>query len=282
MINRKDQTGPADEIVIVPPSRWPMPRLNELAGSLDLLRFFVWRDVKVRYAQTLLGVGWAVLQPLATMVVFTIVFGRLLKVPSEGVPYPLFSLAGLAIWNLFSQGLNAASNSVVNNQNMVQKIYFARLILPLAAISVSLVDFVIAFVLVLAVALVSGSNIGPQVALVPIFALIAAAIALGVGSALGALTVRYRDVRHIVGFLVQLWLFATPVAYPASLVPERWQWLAGLNPMAGVVEGFRWSVLGTPSPAPALIITSGATATLLLLAGIVVFTKMEDEFADVI
>jgi lipopolysaccharide transport system permease protein len=270
------------ETLITPPSGWPLPRLREIAMNVDLLRFLVWRDIKVRYAQTVLGVSWAVIQPVATMLVFWVVFGRVIRVPSDGIPYPLFSLAGLAVWNLFSQGLNATANSIVANQNMVKKIYFPRLVLPMAAIAVSLVDFTVAFALALGVTLAVGIHVGPQLVLAPVFALVAAVLALGIGSGLGALTVRYRDVRYIVGFVVQLWLFATPVAYPVRMIPQRWQWLAGLNPMSGVLEGFRWSVLSTPAPAPALIIASTASAVVLLLGGLILFTKMEHHFADVI
>lgn len=273
--------GPA-ETVIAPIGRWPLPRLREVMGSLDLLGFFVWRDVKARYSQTLLGVGWAILQPVATMLVFWVVFGRLIGVESHGISYPLFCLAGLVVWNLFSQGMTNAAGSVVANQNQVTKIYFARLIIPLAAIGVVLVDFLIGVVLLVALVLWEGVQIGPQLLLAPLFVIMAAAVATGVGAALGALNVLYRDIRHLVGFLAQIWLFATPVAYPASLIPERWQWLAGLNPMAGIVEGFRWTVLGTPLPAPGLLWLSLVTSLAVLAGGVLLFSAIEDRFADLI
>ena len=272
----------AAETLIVPSGRWPMPRLREVARSRDLLGFFIWRDVKARYSQTMLGVSWAILQPVATMLVFWVVFGRLIGVESHGVSYPLFCLAGLVVWNLFSQGMTNAAGSVVAHQNHITKIYFPRLIIPLAAIGVVAVDFLIGLVLLVGVLLWEGVAIGPQILLAPVFVIMAVAVATGIGSALGALNVLYRDIRHLVGFLAQIWLFATPVAYPASLIPERWQWLAGFNPMAGVVEGFRWSVLGTPLPAPELLALSLATSVAILVGGVLLFSATEDKFADLI
>jgi lipopolysaccharide transport system permease protein len=281
-MTEKTGTDGAPETLIVPPGRWPLPRLREVAASLDLLGFFIWRDVKARYSQTLFGVGWAVLQPVATMLVFWVVFGRLIGVPTHGVPYPLFCLAGLVVWNLFSQGMTNAAGSVVAHQNQITKIYFPRLIIPLAAIGVVLVDFLIGLALLIGLLLWEKVDIGPQIALAPLFVIMAAAVATGVGSALGALNVLYRDIRHLVGFLAQIWLFATPVAYPASLIPERWQWLAGFNPMAGIVEGFRWTVLNTPPPDPALLGLSVVTTVLILAGGILLFSAIEDKFADLI
>ncbi|MBV9526813.1 ABC transporter permease [Sphingomonas sp.] len=270
------------EIVIVPPRGLPMPRLRETGGNLGLLWFFVLRDVKSRYSQTLLGIGWAVLQPLLTTLIFWAVFGHVIHVPTGRASYPLFALAGLCIWNLFSQGMTGAAGSVLANQNQVTKIYFPRLIIPLAAVAVTLLDFAISLVLLVIVAVATGSGLGGPLLLAPLFVLLAAAVATGVGSALGALNVLYRDVRHLVGFLAQLWLVATPVAYPASLIPDRWRWLAGLNPMAGIVEGFRWSVLGTPAPDMMLLVTSAATSVVVLIVGVMLFSALEDRFADVI
>jgi lipopolysaccharide transport system permease protein len=230
----------------------------------------------------LFGVGWAVLQPVATMLVFWVVFGRLIGVPTHGVAYPLFCLAGLVVWNLFSQGMTNAAGSVVAHQNQITKIYFPRLIIPLAAIGVVMVDFLIGLALLVGLLLWEKVHIGPQIALAPLFVIMAAAVATGVGAALGALNVLYRDIRHLVGFLAQIWFFATPVAYPASLIPERWQWLAGLNPMAGIVEGFRWTVLGTPLPSPALLGLSVITTLAMLAGGILLFSAIEDKFADLI
>ena len=281
MIDKAGADGAA-ETLIVPIGRWPLPRLREVAGSLDLLGFFVWRDVKARYSQTLFGVGWAVLQPVATMLVFWVVFGRLIGVESHGIPYPLFCLAGLIVWNLFSHGMTNAAGSVVAHQDQITKIYFARLIIPLAAIGVVMVDFLIGVALLVGLLLWEGVQIGPHILFAPLFVVMAAAVAIGVGAALGALNVLYRDIRHLVGFLAQIWLFATPVAYPASLIPERWQWLAGLNPMAGIVEGFRWTVLGTPLPAPGLLWLSLVTSLAVLAGGVLLFSAIEDKFADLI
>ncbi|MEO7257035.1 MAG: ABC transporter permease [Sphingomicrobium sp.] len=279
-----DQASPggAAESLIVPAGRWPLPRLGEVARSADLLGFFVWRDVKTRYSQTVFGVGWAVIQPITTMLVFWVVFGRLIGVESYGIPYPLFCLAGLVVWNLFSQGMTNAAGSVVAHQNQITKIYFPRLIIPLAAIGVVLVDFLIGLALLLCLLLWEGVSVGPQILLAPLFVIMAAAVATGVGAALGALNVLYRDIRHLVGFLAQIWLFATPVAYPANLIPAKWQWLAGFNPMAGIVEGFRWTVLGTPLPSPALLALSLVTSLVVLVGGIILFSAIEDKFADLI
>ena len=269
-------------VLVAPRQGLPLPRLREVAGSAALLRFFVLREVKARYSQTLLGIGWAIIQPLATTLILWIVFARLIGVSSGPVPYPLFALAGLTIWNLFSQGMTAAAGSVLANQNQITKIYFPRLIIPLAAVTVALFDFAISFALVLILILATGGHLGVSALLAPVFVILAAAVATGVGGALGALNVLYRDVRHLIGFLAQLWLIATPVAYPASLFPERWRWVAGLNPMAGIVEGFRWCLLGTSPPGPALLISSAASAVVLLLAGLILFSAIEDRFADVI
>jgi lipopolysaccharide transport system permease protein len=205
-----------------------------------------------------------------------------IRVPTGHANYPLFALAGLCIWNLFSQGMTGAAGSVVGNQNQITKIYFPRLIIPLAAVGVNLLDFAVSLVLLLVVALLTGSPLGGPLLLAPLFVLLALAVATGVGSALGALNVLYRDVRHLVGFLAQLWLIATPVAYPASMIPERWRWLVGLNPMAGIVEGFRWSVLGSAAPSATLLATSAASSLLVLVLGVMLFSAIEDKFADLI
>jgi lipopolysaccharide transport system permease protein len=271
------------ETVIVPRGRWALPRLGELAGSMGLLKFLVRRDIKVRYSQTLFGVSWAVIHPLATMLIFWAVFGGLLGVRPATTSYPLFALAGITIWNLFSQGMVNATASLVSRQEQITKIYYPRLLIPLTAIAVALVDFSIGLAMVMVVALATGgANLGPDLLLAPVFVVMAVVVATGVGAALGALNVLYRDVRYLVGFLAQLWLFATPVAYPASLVPEHLRWLAGLNPMSGIVEGFRWSLLGTPAPEPMLLIVSAATAALSLIGGLLLFGALEDRFADLI
>lgn len=282
MPEREHPANDGAEVVIAPPRGLPMPRLREIGESSGLLWFFILRDMKSRYSQTLLGISWAVIQPLLTTLIFWAVFGRVIKVPTGNASYPLFALAGLCIWNLFSQGMTGAAGSVVANQNQVTKVYFPRLIIPLAAVAVTLLDFAISVVLLIVVAILTGSGFGGPILLAPLFVLFAAAVATGVGAALGALNVLYRDVRHLVGFLAQLWLIATPVAYPASLVPEKWRWLEGINPMAGIVEGFRWSVLGTPPPSTSLLVTSAIMSLLVLVAGVMLFSALEDRFADVI
>lgn len=280
MSTNSSDDEPRSEFLIAPRGRWPMPRLKELAGSLGLLRFMVFRDVKVRYSQTLFGVSWALIQPLATMLIFWAVFGGLMGVRPQTTSYPLFALAGITIWNLFSQGMTSATASLVARQDQITKIYFSRLLIPLSAIAVALVDFAIGTVLVITVALATGTAIGPAVLLAPVFVVMAVAVAMGVGAALGALNVFYRDVRYLVGFLAQLWMFATPVAYPSSLIPEHLRWIAGLNPMSGIVEGFRWSLLGTPPPDPLLLALSVLTSVLALVGGLLLFAALEDRFAD--
>lgn len=256
--------------------------LGDLWRHRELLLFLVWRDVKVRYKQTALGVAWAVLQPLATMVVFSLFFGRLARVPSDGVPYPLFALAALVPWSFFAQGVSSAAASVVGSQNLITKVWFPRLAIPLAAVLGGLVD--LALSLVVLAALMARWRFVPTAAVVwlPAFLLLALATAIGAGLWLAALHVRWRDVRYVVPFLVQLWLFATPIAYPASLVPERWRALYGLNPMAGVVEGFRWALLGTATRPGPMLAASALAALALLVSGVVAFRAMERTFADVV
>jgi len=257
--------------------------LGELWDHRELLYFLVWRDVKVRYKQTFLGAVWAILQPVATMVVFSLFFGRLAGVPSDGVPYPVFSLAGLVPWTFFATGLVQSANSLVGSQNLLTKVYFPRLAIPIAAVLAGVVDFAIAFLVLLGLMLSYG--IAPPAArvlwLAPLL-LLAFATALGVGLWLSALNVRYRDVRYILPFLVQLWLFATPIAYPSSLLSEPWRTLYGLNPMAGVVEGFRWALLGTDTAPGPILAASAAASLALLVSGALYFRRMEKTFADLV
>ncbi len=273
-------SAPAPVTLIRPAKGWVSLRLGELWSYRELLYFLVWRDVKVRYKQTALGAAWAVLQPLATMAIFTLVFGRLAKVPSDGVPYPVFAYCALLPWQLFANAVSESGNSVVNNQHLVKKVFFPRLLIPIAPIMTGLVDFTIAFVLLALMMIHYGIHPGAAVVTVPLFLLLAVASALGIGLWLSALNVQYRDVRHVIPFLVQFWLFATPVAYPSSLVPAKWRLLYGLNPMAGVVEGFRWALLGTRnSPGPMLAVSIAAVAA-LVLGGLIYFRRMETTFAD--
>ncbi len=270
-------------LTIVRPSRgWAPLDLREFWEFRELLGFLVWRDLKVRYKQTVLGVAWVVLQPFFTMLVFTAVFGKLVHMPSDGVPYALFSLAGLVPWMFFSHGLSQVSNSVVSNQELVRKVYFPRLALPLSAVLSDLVDLALSFAMLLCVMAFFGLAPNPKILLLPLLVALAIVTALGTGLWLAALNVRYRDVRHIVPFLTQIWLFLTPVAYPSSLLGEPWRTLYGLNPMAGVVEGFRWALLGTATAPGPLIAVSATVAALVLLGGIAFFRRTETSFADVI
>jgi len=268
--------------VIRPPRRWAPIDLRVLWRYRELLYFFVWRDIKVRYKQTALGAAWAVIQPLFTMVVFSVFFGRLAQIPSDGAPYPLFSFAALVPWTFFSTGVTQSANSVVGNRDLITKVYFPRLTIPAAAIFAGLVDFAIAFTVLLAMMAYYGFAPTANIVWIPALLLLALITALGVGFWLSALNVRYRDVRHAVPFLVQAWLFITPIAYPSSLLSEPWRTLYGINPMAGVVEGFRWALLGTDSAPPAMVLTSAAVAVVILVTGAFFFRRVEARFADVV
>ena len=267
-------------IVIRPSRGWVSLDLRDLWRYRELLYFLTWRDIKVRYKQTIFGAAWAILQPFFTMIVFSVFFGRLVRVPSDGIPYPIFAYSGLLPWQLFSQAVTRSGNSLVSNRHLITKIYFPRLAIPISAVLPGLVDFGIAFVVLLVMMVYY--HIAPTVALLtlPFFLLLAVAAALGVGLWLSALNLKYRDVGYTIPFLTQFWLFATPVVYPSSLIPEKWQALYGLNPMAGVVEGFRWALLGKAPPGPFLAISVGAVM-LLLIGGLYYFRRMEKTFADV-
>lgn len=268
--------------VIEPPAGVPSLGLGELWAYRELLYFITWRDIKVRYKQTALGASWAIIQPLLTMVVFSLFFGRLAKVPSDGVPYPLFSFAALVPWTFFANGLTQSANSVVASQQLVTKVYFPRLAIPIATVLSGAIDFVLAFVVLLA--FMAAYRVVPTAnALWTLPLLLLAFVAsLGVGLWLAALNVQYRDVRYAVPFLTQLWLFATPIAYPSSLLAEPWRTLYGLNPMVGVVEGYRWALLGTGAPPGHMLLASCAAALAVLIGGIIYFRRMERTFADVI
>ena len=265
------------------PSRgWVALGLRELWEYRELLWFLVWRDVKVRYKQTVLGAGWAILQPVATMVVFSLFFGRLAGMPSDGLPYPIFSFAALVPWTFFSQGLAQSANSLVASHNLITKVYFPRLAIPIATVLAGLVDFALAFLVLLVMMLAYGIVPGPEiVALAPLL-LLALVTALGAGLWLSALNVRFRDVRYVLPFLTQLWLFLTPIVYPSSLLSEPWRTVYGLNPMAGVVEGFRWALLGTAEPPGPMLAASVLAALALLASGALYFRRTERTFADVI
>jgi lipopolysaccharide transport system permease protein len=247
-----------------------------------LLYFLVWRDVKVRYKQTALGASWAIIQPFFTMVVFSLFFGKLAGIPSDGVPYPIFSFAALVPWTFFSQGLTSSAGSLVASQNLIKKVYFPRLAIPIARVLSGLVDFSIAFAVLLAMMLFYGFAPTLKVLWIPALLLLAFVTALGVGLWFAALKVRYRDVSYITPFMVQVWLFATPIAYPSSLLPEQWRVVYGLNPMVGVVEGFRWSLLDTATAPGPMILASTLAAIAILVGGAYYFRTMERSFADIV
>lgn len=255
-------------------------RLSELWSYRELLYFLIWRDLKVRYKQTALGVAWAVIQPLMTMLVFSLFFGRLAKLPSDGIPYPLFTYAALVPWTFFANGLTQSSNSLVGSANLLTKVYFPRLLIPLGSVMAGTVDFLLAFTILLGMSVWYRIPPSPAILLLPLFVLLAVVASLGVGLWLAALNVKYRDVRHTVPFLVQFWMFATPVAYPSSLLPEPWHSLYGLNPMAGVVEGVRWSLLGTHTAPGMLVGLSALAATAMFVGGLYYFRSVEKSFAD--
>ena len=266
---------------IAPARGWVPVRLNELWAFRELLLFLVWRDVKVRYKQTVLGMAWAVLQPVMTMVVFSVFFGKLGHIGTGGVPYPVFAYCALLPWQLFAYALSEASNSVVTNQRLLSKVYFPKLILPLASVLVGLVDFAVFAVVLLGLMAWYGVMPGSGLWTIPIWTLLAVATAVAVSLWLAALNVRYRDVRYTLPFLTQLWLFVTPVAYPSSLVPDRWRALYGLNPMVGVVDGFRWALVGGPWPG-ATVATSSAAVLVILVSGLFYFRRTERTFADIV
>jgi len=267
----------------IEPSRgWFDLGLRELLAYRELLYFLIWRDVKVRYKQTVLGAAWAIIQPFFTMIVFSLFFGRLAHIPSEGVPYPIFSYAALVPWTFFANGLSQSANSLVGSANLLTKVYFPRLTIPIAAVLSGAVDFVLAFVVLLGMMIFYRVTPTWNTLWLPLFLLLAFVTALGVGLWLSALNVEYRDVRYVVPFLVQFWLFATPIAYPSSLVPEPWRAIYALNPMVGVVEGFRWALLGSETAPGPMVLVSALAALVIFVGGIVYFRRMEDTFADVV
>lgn len=275
--------GPLQNTVhIRPSSTWTSLELNELWAYRELLYFLTWRDIKVRYKQTALGLTWAVLKPLSLMLIFTVVFGWLAQVPSDGLPYPVFSLCAILPWQLFAQMLSSTSQSLVSNQNLLTKVYFPRLVIPLAALGVGLMDFMIAAA-ILACVMAYFQMVPTLLALLlPSFVLLAVMMSLGVGFWFSALNIQYRDVGHALPFLTQLWFFATPIAYPSSLVPESWRTWYGLNPMATVVEGFRWSLLGTGGLSTDMWLTSVAVTGAVFISGLYYFRRVEETFADVV
>jgi len=272
--------GPITEVVS---SRgWVSLRLREVWAYRELLYFLTWRDIKVRYKQTVLGAVWAILQPFLTMVVFSLFFGNLAKMPSDDIPYPIFSYTGLVPWTFFAYGLAQSSNSLVGNAQLLKKVFFPRLVIPIASVLSGLVDFVLAFTVLLGMMMVY--NIWPTANIIwlPLLLLLSFVTALGVGLWLSALNVEYRDIRYIVPFLTQFWMFMSPVVYPSSLLSEPWRTLYALNPMVGVLEGFRWALLGTGTAPGPMIGLSAVVSILLLVSGAFYFRRMEHNFADVV
>jgi lipopolysaccharide transport system permease protein len=269
-------------ITLQPSHGWVSLGLRELWEYRELFYFLTWRDVSVRYKQTALGISWAIIQPFVTMVVFSLFFGRLAKIPSDGIPYPIFSYAALVPWTLFAYGLTQSSNSLVGNANLIKKVYFPRLVAPVSTVLSGLVDFVVAFLVLIGMMLYYGLVPTVNVIWLPLLVFLAIITSLGVGLWFSALNVHYRDVRYAVPFLTQIWMFATPIAYPSSLLSEPWRTLYGLNPMVGVVEGFRWALLGADTAPGLMIAASSGVALAVLIGGAFYFRKMERTFADIV
>lgn len=278
------KTASAGEFtVLIRPSRSSFQLdLSSLWGYWDLLYFLVWRDVKVRYKQTAIGTGWAVVQPLLTMVLFTAVFSGLANIPSDGIPYPLFAYTGLLLWTYFAQAISRSGTSLINNSSLITKVYFPRLVIPLSAVISPLIDFAIAFVMLIGLMAWFGVTPGWRLLALPLFIVLCLLTALAVTLWLCALCVRYRDVGMIIPFLLQVWMYASPVAYPLSLVPEKWRLIYSVNPMVGVIAGFRWALLGSSAPDFTLMAVNSFAVLLILYGGLVYFKKMERIFADVV
>lgn len=277
-----EASRPATYLHLKPSRGWVSLRLHDLWEYRELLYFFVWRDVKVRYKQTALGAAWAVIQPLFTMLVFSVFFGRLAKVPSDGIPYPIFAYSALVPWTFFVQGLSQSADSLVGNGNLIKKIYFPRLAMPLSTVTAGLLDLCISFSVLMVLMFWYGVHPTAHVLLLPLFVLLAFSTSLGAGFWLSSLNVRFRDVKHAVPFLTQFWMYATPIAYPSSLLHQPWKTLYGLNPMAGVVEGFRWALLGTKTGPGPMLAVSVCVSLVLLIGGAYYFRRMEKSFADVV
>jgi lipopolysaccharide transport system permease protein len=281
---KETDTVPSDShVIIVKPSKgWIPLNLRELREYRELIYFLTWRDIKVRYKQTVLGAAWAIIQPFFTMVIFSLFFGKLAKVPSDGIPYPIFTYAALVPWTFFANGLSQSSNSLVGSTNLIKKVYFPRLVVPISSVISGVFDFVLAFVVLLGMMLYYGIFPTVNIVWLPLLLLLTFTTSLGVGLWLSTLNVQFRDVRYTVPFLTQFWLFSTPIAYPSSLLSRPWRTLYGINPMVGVVEGFRWALLGTDTSPGPIIIVSSLVALALLVGGAFYFRRLEKSFADVI
>lgn len=274
--------GDIPVIKIEPSKGWVSLKLREVWEYKDLLYFLIWRDVKVRYKQTVLGIGWAIIQPFFTMVVFSIFLGKLAKMPSDGIPYPIFTYAGLVPWTFFSNGLSKGSNSLVSSSNLIKKVYFPRLIIPISSILSGLVDFILAFAVLIGMMFYFDLFPTTNIIWLPLLLGLSLLTSLSVSLWLSAMNVQFRDVQYITPFLTQLWLFATPIAYPSSLLSEPWRTIYGLNPMVGVVEGFRWALLNTATAPGPIVMVSSFVTIFLLISGALYFRRMEKTFADVV
>ncbi len=271
-----------NEIIIEPSKGWVSLRFREIWQYRELLFFLIWRDVKVQYKQTGLGIAWAILQPLLTMIIFSVIFGKLAKLPSGGIPYPILTYTALLPWQLFSGALTRSTSSLVGNANLITKIYFPRLIIPLSASMSNIVDFIVSFIVLLGLMFCYGIMPTWTVLLVPLLVFLVLAVALSAGLWLSALNVQYRDVQHAIPFLIQAWMFASPVAYSTELIPSgRWRLLYGLNPLVGVIEAFRWAILGGRKPDELMMVSVGVVA-ILLVSGLLYFRRMERTFGDVV
>ena len=282
VIDKIPEPGDETEITITPTRSWLALDLRDLWVYRELLYFLTWRDIKVRYKQTALGAAWAIVQPLLTMVVFSVIFGTLANLPSDGIPYPVFTFTALLPWQLFAYALTQSSNSLINSQHLITKIYFPRLVIPIASVIAGLVDFMIAFVVLMGMMVLYGIPITWRILTLPFLVLLTMATAMAVGLWLSALNVKYRDVRHTVPFLTQFWMYATPIAYSISLIPPSWRLLYSINPMTGVVEGFRWALLGKTSEVGPIILVSAVVVLIILIGGLIYFKNTEDSFADVV
>jgi len=271
-----------NKIIIKEPYNKVSLNFTEVWQYRELLFMLIWRDVSVRYKQSIVGIGWAVIQPVLTMVIFSVIFGKLAKLPSDGIPYPIFTYCALLPWNYFARSLNDSSDSLVASANLITKVYFPRLILPLSKVLAALIDFIVAFSILLGMMVWYRITPSYGLLLLPFFLLIAMLSALGVGLWLTALNVKYRDVKFVVPFITQFWMYASPVAYSTSLIPEKWQWLYGLNPMVGVIEGFRWALLGKAAPSGAMMSVSCTVIGIIFLLGLYYFSSVEQTFADLI
>lgn len=267
---------------IEPSKSWVSLQLGDVWQYRELLYFLIWRDIKVRYKQTALGAAWAIMQPLFTMLIFSLFFGLLAKMPSDGIPYPLFTFTALVPWTFFANGLNQSSNSLVASANLLKKVYFPRLVIPIATVLAGVIDFLLAFAVLLGLMAFYRTTPTVNVVWMPLFLLLALVTSLGVGLWLSALNVKYRDVRYITPFIVQVWMFSTPIVYPSSLLPGAWRTVYGLNPMVGVVEGFRWTLLGTNTAPGFMIGLSAIVAVAILIGGAFYFRHMEKTFADIV